>query len=210
MARKHSALVIVAHPDDETLWAGGSMLARADWEWRVISLCRRSDPDRAPRFARALDRLGATGVMGDMDDGPDQTPLAPETVETALAGLLSRKKWDSIFSHSPFGEYTRHRRHEETARAVMALWHNGSIDCGDVRLFAYEDGDRSYYPRAIERAHTLVPLEDSIWDIKREIVETVYGFSNDSWEARTTPRVEGFWRFHTIEEYRDWLAHENG
>jgi LmbE family N-acetylglucosaminyl deacetylase len=210
MARKHTALAIVAHPDDETLWAGGTILSRDDWDWTVIALCRRSDPDRAPRFARALERLGAVGIMGDMDDGPDQTPLPAETVEAVITRLLPQAKWDSIFSHSPFGEYTRHRRHEETARAVMALWRNGSLECGDISLFAYEDGDRSYYPRAIERAHVLAPLEETIWRSKREIIESVYGFSSASWEARAAPRVEGFWRFHAIEEYLSWLALENG
>lgn len=210
MARKPAALVIVAHPDDETLWAGGTILDHADWEWTVIALCRRSDPDRAPRFARALERLSATGVLGDVDDGPDQTPLPAEEVEASLTELLPRKKWDSIFSHSPFGEYTRHLRHEETARAVATLWQNGSIDCGDLRLFAYEDGDKGYYPRAIERAHILTPLEEMIWADKRNIIEQVYGFSAESWEAQTTPRVEAFWRFHSIEEYRSWLAHEHG
>lgn len=210
MAQNPTALAVVAHPDDETLWAGGTILSRTGWEWTVITLCRRSDPDRAPRFARALERLGAVGAMGDMDDGPDQTPLPAETVEATIAKLLPRRKWDSIFSHSPFGEYTRHLRHEETARGVMALWQSGLLECRDVHLFAYEDGDRSYHPRAIERAHILTPLEGTIWASKREILESVYGFSAQSWEAQTAPQVEGFWHFHAIEEYQSWLALENG
>ena len=76
-----SALVIVAHPDDETLWAGGTILMHPETRWTVVALCRRSDPDRAPKFRRVLELLGASGDMGDLDDGPEQTPLRPSDVE---------------------------------------------------------------------------------------------------------------------------------
>ncbi len=42
--------IIVAHPDDETLWAGGTILSHPAWECFIICLCRGSDADRAPRF----------------------------------------------------------------------------------------------------------------------------------------------------------------
>ena len=48
-----SVLIIVAHPDDETLWAGGTILSHPEWSVFVISLCRASDTDRAPKFNRA-------------------------------------------------------------------------------------------------------------------------------------------------------------
>ena len=34
------AAVIVAHPDDETLWAGGTIMMGRDYNWQIISLCR--------------------------------------------------------------------------------------------------------------------------------------------------------------------------
>jgi hypothetical protein len=39
-----NAAVIVAHPDDETLWAGGMILTHPGYNWFVASLCRKSDP----------------------------------------------------------------------------------------------------------------------------------------------------------------------
>ena len=78
------AVVIVAHPDDETLWAGGTILLNRKYRWTVVTLCRRSDPDRAPKFFRVLARLGAEGKMGDLDDGPAQIPLRLQEVEAAI------------------------------------------------------------------------------------------------------------------------------
>ncbi len=56
--------IIVAHPDDETLWAGGTILSHPEWECFVVSLCRKSDPDRAPKFKKVLEVLGADGISG--------------------------------------------------------------------------------------------------------------------------------------------------
>jgi LmbE family N-acetylglucosaminyl deacetylase len=208
MTNTQRAAVVVAHPDDETLWAGGAILARPDWRWAVVTLCRRSDPDREPRFSRALESLGATGAMGDADDGPDQLPLDEHETAATLRSLLPQVKWDVLFTHSPFGEYTRHRRHEEVSRAVLSLWARGDIQAREVRLFAYEDGEGAYYPKAIERAHVVITLDESVWLRKRAVITNVYGFSPDSWETQTTPRAEAFWRFEKPKDYNIWLKRE--
>ena len=78
------AAVVVAHPDDETLWAGGTLLMSSECHWTVVTLCRRSDTDRAPKFFRVLEYLGAAGTMGDLDDGPEQNPLMPQEVREAV------------------------------------------------------------------------------------------------------------------------------
>ena len=70
-----SVAVIVAHPDDETLWAGGTILSHPEWKWFIVCLCRGNDEDRSFRFKKALKILKSEGIMGDLDDGPEQKPL---------------------------------------------------------------------------------------------------------------------------------------
>src|SRR5450432_4083986 len=83
------AAVVVAHPDDEALWCGGYILTHPEFDWRIVTLCRGADPDRAPRFRRVLLRLGAQGDMGDLDDGPSQLPLPAAQVQETAARLLA-------------------------------------------------------------------------------------------------------------------------
>ena len=212
MARdsSRSVAVIVAHPDDETLWAGGTILSHPSWDWHVATLCRASDADRAPRFFRALQALKAAGQMGDLDDGPEQQALEEAEVEGTIQRLLPQRHFDSVITHSPRGEYTRHRRHEETGEAVIRLWRSEKLSTDELWTFAYEDGGKRYLPRPIEAAPIRHLLPEPIWREKYGIITKTYGFGEDSFEARTTPRAESFWRFHDSADAQDWLDHVGG
>ena len=199
------AAVIVAHPDDETLWAGGTILSQPDWNWFIVTLCRASDADRAPKFFRALKALGADGKMSDLDDGPEQKPLAEDEIQDAILQLLPQKHFDLIVSHSPAGEYTRHRRHEEIGKAVITLWYLEKISASELWVFAYEDGDKQYLPRPIKTAHIYQALPENIWQKKYGIITSTYGFETNGFEAETTPRAEAFWKFTNSMDARQWL-----
>jgi LmbE family N-acetylglucosaminyl deacetylase len=191
--------LLVAHPDDETLWAGGTLLAHRGWQPFIGTLCRAGDEDRAPRFFRALDLLGAEGAMADLDDGPAQSTLDAEEVRATLLSLLPARAFDLLVTHAPGGEYTRHLRHEQVSRAVLAMWARGELASPELWLFAYEDGGGRHLPKAVEGADVVVNLTDEIWARKRALITEVYGFDEQSWEARTTPRREAFWRTRSPE-----------
>ncbi len=199
------AAMIVAHPDDETLWAGGFVLEHSAWDWFIGTLCRASDPDRAPKFARVVERLHARGAMLDLDDGSEQAPLAASVVQAQVLTLLPEIKFDILLTHAPRGEYTWHRRHVEVCQAVIALWKAGRISSGALWLFAYEDGGRHYLPRAIKNAHVYQSLTPQVWQTKYDLMTQVYGFQPDSWEARTTPHAEAFWCFESLRQLDLWL-----
>lgn len=184
--------VIVAHPDDEILWAGGLLLSHPEWSAFIVTLCRGKDSDRAPKFLRVLECLGAQGCMADLDDGPDQVPLPAARVRDAILSLLPERDYDLLLTHGPAGEYTRHRRHEEVSQAVQVLWQEGDLRARRLWQFAYEDGQGAYLPKPQPDACLQLLLSDTVWTRKYCLITEVYGFSKTSWEAQTTPRTEAF------------------
>jgi len=187
--------VIVAHPDDETLWAGGTILRHPNWKCFVVCICRGSDEDRSAKFHEALKVLGAEGIMGDLDDGPDQIPLDPELVEKTILELLPPISYDLIITHNITGEYTKHLRHEEVNKAVINLWHRGELKTKVLWTFAYSDCNKANISKAVLSAPIHLVLTQSIWTQKYKLITRIYGFEKNSWEEKTIPRSEAFWEF---------------
>lgn len=197
---KKIVAVIVAHPDDETLWAGGLLIDHPLWQVFVASLCRGGDQERSEKFSKAMNFLGATWKMEDLDDGPEQLPLAERIVQQKILQLLPHKYFDLVITHAPDGEYTRHLRHEEVSKAVIKLWHSRKILAEELWTFAYEDGNRMYFPKAITEGAFCYELGRDTWQKKYSIITGIYGFDGDSWEALTTPKKEAFYQFTKPED----------
>jgi pentatricopeptide repeat protein len=195
-----SVAIIVAHPDDETLWAGGTILSNPSWNCFILCLCRRNDTERAPRFYQVLKVMRAKGIMGDLDDEPEQKPLHEKEVERVILELLPRLHFDLIITHNQTGEYTKHLRHEEANKAVVHLWHAGKISANELWTFAYEDGHKKYYPKPVENATRYRVLSQRIWVRKYRLITETYGFKKSGWEAKTTPRAESFWQFSNSKD----------
>jgi len=200
-----SVAIIVAHPDDEILWVGGTILNNPWWTYFITSLCRKNDKDRAPRFYEVLNILNAKGIMGNLDDEPEQKPLNHNIVEETILDLLPQTHFDLIITHNPQGEYTKHLRHQEISEAVISLWHQKRITTNELWIFAYEDGQKAYLPKPIENATYYEILNQAIWLKKYNLITETYGFDKDSWEAKTTPKAEAFWQFSNAEAVVKWL-----
>jgi LmbE family N-acetylglucosaminyl deacetylase len=202
---KKTVIVIVAHPDDETLWCGGTILINPSCDWFIVSLCRGKDTDRAPKFFKALEVLKAKGIMGDLDDKPDQKPLKSIEIETAILDLLPTRHFNTIITHSPEGEYTRHLRHEETGKAVINLWKSNKIAANNLWTFAYDDGNKKYLPKANKTGTIYNTLSKHNWKKKYKIITEIYGFDAERWEAKTTPKTEAFWQFTKPTDAVKWF-----
>jgi LmbE family N-acetylglucosaminyl deacetylase len=199
-----TVVLIVAHPNDETLWAGGTIMMHPSWRCFVVCLCRGNDKERASRFHNALKILKAEGIMGDLDDGPEQKPLDEDEVERTIIGLIPPWHFDLLITHSPSGE--KHIRHGEISKAVNKLWHSGKLSASELWTFAFEDGSEEYYPQPIEKTPVYQTLSKRTWFRKFRIITRTYGFKTRSFEARSTSPVESFWQFKRSSDVYPYSA----
>ena len=191
------ALCIVAHPDDETIWMGGTILKHRDWEWTIVSLCRKEDSDRYPKFMDVCSFYGAYGVIADLDDEKLE-PLSIEEVAEQIKSVLPENVYDYIFTHGENGEYG-HIRHSEIHRAVSLLLESGDLKCNAVYYFAYIPGEIASphdinlkIPVPNKEADMCISLDEEKYEEKIKLITEFYGFEENTFETLSCNKDEAF------------------
>lgn len=195
LEKKKKALIIVAHPDDETLWMGGALLRFKDISWTVFSLCRRFDPDRRPKFLKVMKFYGISGSISDLEDD-DRLSLKktlPEIEERILKNL-KRKKFDYIFTHGENGEYG-HERHIGVHKIVKELVKKKVLKTDNLFFFAYNCDAEKKKCKDI-KSDFFLKLKQKEFRIKRNIMKNLYGYGKFSTEnVAYCRKVETFNKF---------------
>ncbi len=174
--------MIVAHPDDETIWMGGKILSEPSWEWTVLSLCRKDDLDRKPKFFKVCKLLNARGFMSDMEDDHPEQPLdSLDEVVKRVEPVVMDKSFDVLFTHGENGEYG-HKRHKETNIAVRRMYEEGLLDAKSYFEFSYEPANDPFRAVPSTDADEVFSLQPKIFEKKKFLINEVYGFGKSSFE----------------------------
>lgn len=104
-------LVIVAHPDDETIWAGAHM---AEDGYFVVCVTNGNNETRSKEFKSILKAFDNKGIILNFPDKTfgkrDDWSKVKDKIIHDLTAIIEHNDWEIIATHNPDGEYG-HQHH---------------------------------------------------------------------------------------------------
>lgn len=166
-------LMIVAHPDDETLWGGAHLL---NDRYLVVVLTNAFNADRKEDFNNVMSRTNDKHIILSYPDtkrdwyaadgghryDTDEWTTAEKGMKADITLLMNYKNWDTIATHNPNGEYNKNH-HKMTSSFVTQCWKNSSSS--DTPLYYFG----KYYGKYNTIPGEQISSEDL--EVKRELVD---------------------------------------
>ena len=162
-------LMIVAHPDDETIWGGAHLLQD---NYLVVCITCGTSRTRVEEFKKALAISKDSYVMLSYPDKTnnkkDDWSKVYNNIKIDLEKIIKLKKWDTIVTHNVDGEYG-HIHHKMTHNIVKSIYESNNIDS-----YLYFFG--KYYNKKDINLYkdSLVPISKEKSDIKINKMISVY------------------------------------
>ena len=195
-------LMIVAHPDDETLFGGSHLISD-----RYLVVClTNANSYRAADFNKAMDisdderimlsypdtqELEGGKLQYDEDYRWDGCQLA---IQSDINLLLHYKKWDTVVTHNPEGEYG-HYHHKKVNKYTTDLYKKAPDQAKRFMYFAkyYKKEDLTDAVKS-----TLPKANDELFQIK---VKMLSAYESKHWTCFT-------WLWH-IQPYEKWVYYDD-
>lgn len=152
-------LMIVAHPDDETLWGGAHI---ADGGYLVVCITNGYNATRSAEFQAVMQASNNVGLILSYPDKVagkrDDWTHVRSQIQTDLEKVMTYQPWEDIVTHNAKGEYG-HIHHKMTHQIVTALY-----DANQLQEPLYVFG--KYYC-----AVTLPDVQDSLTPISDDALQ---------------------------------------
>lgn len=186
-------LMIVAHPDDETIWGGGHL---EEGGYLVVCFTDGYNKVRKDEFKNAVTSLNDSNIPI-IFDFPDKTFHKRDNwygikykVFKTVDNLLKMKDWNLIVTHNKDGEYG-HIHH----KAISEIVSNECQKLGKQNVLYYFGiyHSRKKIPKFESK---MTPLNDKLYNKKLEVCKK---FSSQQWV------IDGL--YHMLK-YENWTAYK--
>ena len=120
-AKKYKNIMIVAHPDDETLWGGADLMKES---YFVVCLTNNYHTKRSKEFLQIMNFTNNSGILLDYPDYQDgiidNWSNVEEGILKDLTTILNYNNWEKIVTYGPDGTYG-HIHHKKTSKFVTMI-----------------------------------------------------------------------------------------
>jgi LmbE family N-acetylglucosaminyl deacetylase len=107
-----NAIVVVAHPDDETVFMGGTILNHPNWNWKIVCVTYEKDSLRGKELQSTIKKYESLGISSisavnlGVQDSYDSaiTNKLDNKIKKKLKPELSGN-YDIVFTHNSKGDY---------------------------------------------------------------------------------------------------------
>ena len=126
-AKEPESLMIVAHPDDETIWGGSHLI---NGNYTVLCITNGNNKKRKKEFMNVMKKTHSKGIILSFPDKTkgkrDNWKSCKKDIQRAIQKEIDSKDWDKIVTHNPDGEYG-HNHHKKVSKYVTMIL-EGLID----------------------------------------------------------------------------------
>lgn len=188
---KATKLMIVAHPDDETIWGGMHLL---DGEYFVVCITNGNNSVRKEEFYNVLEQSGNDGIILSYPDKVcgrrDDWEKVWDYIVSDIGEIIEAKNWEIIVTHNPDGEYG-HIHHKLTSSIVTEKCKENGLD----NLLWYFG---KYYRKSeVEKIYGDMREYDSEKQALKEHLLSLYES-----QGRTVKKLEH------MNPYENWISYD--
>lgn len=120
-------LMIVTHPDDETLWGGAELINN---NYLVVCITCGSNKKRNNEFIKVMKKVNNKYISLNYPDKTngqrDNWKKSYSKIEKDLKNIIEYKDWKKIVTHNPNGEYG-HEQHIMTSNIVTKFTNKNNL-----------------------------------------------------------------------------------
>lgn len=184
-------LMIVAHPDDETLWGSEELLKN---KYLVVCITCGTNKKREKEIEAALkiskDRLIVLDKPDKVRGKRSDWKHYKKQIKYELKYVIKKKKWNTIVTHNPEGEYG-HIHHKITSNIVTKVYNKEKI--GKLKYFG-----KYYSKKRINQNKFAREIPEDIYDMKIEMIDSYKS------QAFIKNRFNQMYKYENLINAEDW------
>lgn len=184
-------LMIVAHPDDETLWGSEELLKN---KYLVVCITCGTNKKREKEIEAALkiskDRLIVLDKPDKVRGKRSDWKHYKKQIEYELKYVVKKKKWNTIVTHNPEGEYG-HIHHKITNNIVTKVYNKEKN--GKLKYFG-----KYFSKKRINQNKFAREIPEDIYDMKIEMIDSYKS------QAFIKNRFNQMYKYENLINAEDW------